>query len=88
MKCVLKKRYRTEQERMIENYGEGFWEWLCDNHSGIFTLKELNYPLFSKLGVRTQHDYARIIIQNVVQESLSVGNIPPITRIGKTYSFV
>jgi hypothetical protein len=88
MKCVLKKRYRTGQEQMIENYGEGFWRWLCDTHRDIFTLKELNYPLFGRLGMRTKQDYARIIIQNVVQDSLNVGNTPPIKRIGKTYSFV
>ena len=66
MKYVLKKLHLTGQAAAIRNYGDSFWEWLCDEFVDSFTVAQATqFPEFKHLSPRTKSDYTRVILRNV-----------------------
>lgn len=83
MKYALKTQIVTGQQRVVKNYGDKVWEWLCDTYPESFTVRQaITCPLLSGKVDRTKMDYVRVILNNVLDQDAEKA---PFKKVGNLY---
>ena len=83
--------YITGQESVVRNYGDFIWEGICNSVrlGQRIIVKDLVYkiPEIKDLAVRTQLDYIRVVLHNIVAEyeSSETPEDCPIERISARF---
>ncbi len=91
MKYALTKMYVTGQERMVRNYGDGVWAWVCDTYrigQPIIIQDVMIAPALSHLAERTRLNVGKVIIANVIAEYKDNPAECPVQRIANHWVLV
>jgi len=85
MKYRLKIKRKDNREKVLENYGDLIWEWLCNEiHTGkIFKVSDTAKacPILNHLTLTTKRSYLALVLANVLAEYEKNPEMCPIKKI-------